>query len=41
MDDDELAVLLTNERDLRSVGYSARWVVDSLMGPNPCCRWKR
>lgn len=35
MDDDELDVLLRNERYPRSAGYSARWMVDGAMGPNP------
>jgi cyclopropane fatty-acyl-phospholipid synthase-like methyltransferase len=35
MDDAELAQLLTNDRYPRSAGYSARWMVDASMGPNP------
>lgn len=35
MDDDELAKALTNERFPRSARYSARWMVDGAMGPNP------
>lgn len=35
MDDDELAVLLKNERYPRSARYSARWMVNGAMGPNP------
>ncbi|WP_350279676.1 SAM-dependent methyltransferase [Kribbella sp. HUAS MG21] len=35
MDDDELAVRLRNDRYPRSAGYSARWLVDAAMGPNP------
>ncbi len=35
MDDDELDALLRNERYPRSAHYSARWMVDGAMGPNP------
>lgn len=35
MDDDELSVALRNERYPRSARYSARWMVDGAMGPNP------
>jgi len=35
VDDAELDVLLRNERYPRSAGYSARWMVDGGMGPNP------
>jgi cyclopropane fatty-acyl-phospholipid synthase-like methyltransferase len=35
VDDAELEVLLRNERYPRSAGYSARWMVDNGMGPNP------
>lgn len=35
MDEAELEVLLRNERYSRSAGYSARWMVDGAMGPNP------
>ncbi len=51
MDDAELEVLLRNERYPRSAGYSARWMVDGGMGPNPvwqaealtrtCAAWPR
>src|SRR4051794_27681577 len=35
MDDDELEKLLRNERYPRTAKYSARWMVDASMGPNP------
>ncbi|MEU4194176.1 methyltransferase domain-containing protein [Kribbella sp. NPDC026611] len=35
MDDDELATLLKNDRYPRSSKYSARWLVDNVMGPHP------
>jgi cyclopropane fatty-acyl-phospholipid synthase-like methyltransferase len=35
MDDNELAAQLVNERYPRSASYSARWLVDNAMGPNP------
>jgi hypothetical protein len=35
VDDAELDLLLRNERYPRSAGYSARWMVDGAMGPNP------
>ena len=35
VDDAELDVLLRNERYPRSAAYSARWMVDGGMGPNP------
>ncbi|MGC4936482.1 SAM-dependent methyltransferase [Kribbella sp. DT2] len=35
MDDAELAQLLRNDRYPRSAAYSARWMVDGAMGPNP------
>lgn len=33
--DDDLDALLKNERYPRSAGYSARWMIDGAMGPNP------
>ncbi|TCC23856.1 methyltransferase domain-containing protein [Kribbella speibonae] len=35
MDDAELEVRLRNGRYPRAAGYSARWMVDGSMGPNP------
>ncbi|HZX07379.1 SAM-dependent methyltransferase [Kribbella sp.] len=35
MDDGELQEMLRNERYPRAAGYSARWMVDASMGPNP------
>ncbi|ADB29408.1 Methyltransferase type 11 [Kribbella flavida DSM 17836] len=35
MEDAELDVLLRNDRYPRSAAYSARWMVDNAMGPNP------
>lgn len=35
MDDDVLQALLVNERYPRSGAYSARWMVENAMGPNP------
>lgn len=35
MDDDRLDELLANDRYPRSSKYSARWMVDNAMGPNP------